>query len=164
MSVKINVKMTEEYMYDFMLYHNYTHLSGIMGIVAGILCLAVFVQNILNDDMQSSIIWLMCAILFLVISPSSMKTRAKSQVQNSEMFQKALEYEFTETGITVRQDEAEATTKWEEVTKVIKTRKSVIVYLGRVRALIFPKACMGEQYEEVVNVLRTHLPSKKVKL
>lgn len=164
MSVKINVKMTEEYMYDFMRYHNYTHMSGIMGVVAGVLCLVVFVQQMMAVGFQSSWVWLMCAILFLVISPSSMKARARNQVNNSEMFQKPLEYEFAETGITVRQGELEAATKWEEVTKAVSTGKSLILYLGRVRALIFPKACMEEQYEEVLELIRTHIPANKVKI
>ena len=45
MSVKFNVQMTDEYMYDFMLYHNYTHASGLMTAIAGVLCLAVFVAE-----------------------------------------------------------------------------------------------------------------------
>lgn len=164
MSVKINVKMTEEYMYDFMLYHNYTHMSGLMTAIAGVLCLAVFIQKLMNGDMQSSVVWLMCAILFLIISPSSMKAKAKSQVNNSEMFQKSLEYEFTEEGITVRQDESKAETKWEDVTKAVSTQKSVILYLGRVRALILPKSCMGDQYEDVLKMIHTHMPPSKVKI
>ena len=164
MSVKFRVQMTAEYMYDFMLYHNYTHASGIISAILGVVSLGTAIQYIVAGNVQYFCVWLMCAILLLFINPYTMKTRAKSQVQNTEMFQKPLEYEITEAGIAVRQDEAEATTTWDEVTKVIKTRKSVIVYLGRVRALIFPKACMGEQYEEVVNAIRTHLPAKKVKL
>ena len=164
MSVKINVKMTEEYMYDFMLYHNYTHMSGLMTAIAGVLCLTVFVQNIMKGEIQSSAIWLMCALLFLVISPSSMKAKAKNQVNHSGMFQKPLEYEFAENGITVRQDELEATTKWEEITKAVSTQKSVILYLGRVRALILPKAYMGGQYEEVVRMIHTHIEPNKVKI
>ena len=164
MSVKINVKMTEEYMYDFMLYHNYTHMSGLMTAIAGVLCLAVFIQNIMDGNMQSSAVWLMCAILFLVISPSSMKAKAKSQVNNTEMFQKPLEYEFTEEGIVVSQDDAKATMKWEEVTKAVSTQKSVILYLGRVRAQILPKACMGDQYEEVLKMIHMHISPNKVKI
>lgn len=164
MSVKINVKMTEEYMYDFMLYHNYTHMSGLMTALAGVLCLAVFIQNLMDGEMQSSVIWLMCAILFLIISPSSMKAKANSQVRHTEMFQKPLEYEFSETGIMVRQDELEATTKWEDVTKAVSTQKSVILYLGRVRALILPKKCMEEKYEEVLKMIHTHMPPSKVKI
>lgn len=164
MSVKINVKMTEEYMYDFMLYHNYTHMSGLMTAIAGVLCLAVFIQKLMDGDMQSSVVWLMCAILFLIISPSSMKAKAKSQVNNSEMFQKPLEYEFTEEGITVRQDESKAETEWEDVTKAVSTQKSVILYLGRVRALILPKSCMDDQYEDVLKMIHTHMPPSKVKI
>jgi hypothetical protein len=164
MSVKFNVKMTDKYMYDFMLYHNYTHASGLMTAIAGVLCLAVFIQKLMDGEMQACAIWLMCAILFLIISPSSMKAKAKSQVNNTEMFQKPLEYEFTEEGITVRQEEAKAETKWEEVTKAVSTQKSVILYLGRVRALILPKVCMGDQYEEAVKMIHTHISPNKVKI
>ncbi len=164
MSVKFKVQMTEKYMYDFMLYHNYTSMSGLMSAVAGVLCFVVFTQNALKGEAGSSLVWLMCAILFLVVSPYTMKTRAKSQVQNTEMFQKPLEYEFTEEGITVRQDDQEMTNAWTDFTKAVSTQKSVILYLGRVRALIFPKECMGEQYEEVIKMIHTHMPPAKVKI
>lgn len=164
MSVKFNVKMTEEYMSDFMLYHNYTHVSGITSVLVGIVALAVAIKYILDGDMQYFCVWLFCAILMLGINPYTMITRAKSQVRNTEMFRKPLEYELTETGVVVRQDEAEATTEWEEVTKVVRTRKSVILYLGRVRALIFPKICMGDEYEVVLKMIYTHVSPKKVKI
>ena len=80
------------------------------------------------------------------------------------MFQKPLEYELTEEGIVVSQEDAKAETKWEEVTKAVSTQKSVILYLGRVRALILPKACMGDQYEEALKMIHTHIPSNKVKI
>ena len=164
MPVKFNVKMTAEYMYDFMLYHNYTHMSGLMTAIAGVLSFAVFIQKLMDGEMQACAVWFMCAILFLVISPSSMKAKAKSQVNNTEMFQNPLEYEFTEEGIIVSQGEAKAETKWEEVTKAVSTQKSVILYLGRVRAIVLPKACMSDQYEETVKMIHTHIPPKKVKI
>lgn len=164
MPVKFNVKMTAEYMYDFMLYHNYTHMSGLMTAIAGVLSFAVFIQKLIDGEMQACAVWFMCAVLFLVISPSSMKAKAKSQVNNTEMFQKPLEYEFTEEGILVSQEDAKAETKWDEVTKAVSTQKSVILYLGRVRALILPKASMGDQYEEALKMIHTHIPPNKVKI
>ena len=161
MSVKFEVQMTEKYMYDFMLYHNYTSMSGLLSAVAGVLCLVVFLKQ---GDMQSSIVWLVCAILFLVVSPYTMKTRAKAQVRNTEMFQKPLEYELTEEGITVRQDDQEMTNAWMDFTKAVSTQKSVLLYLGRVRALVLPKECMGEQYEDVIKMIHTHMPPAKVKI
>lgn len=164
MPIKFEVKMTEKYMFDFMLYHNYTSMSGLMSAIAGVLCFAVFAQNALKGDIQSSLVWLMCAIIFLVFSPYTMKTRAKAQVQNTEMFQRPLEYEFIEEGIIIRQEELEAVNEWSEFTKAVSTQKSVILYLGRVRALILPKECMGEQYGEVLKMIHTHMPSAKVKI
>ena len=108
MSIKIQVKMTEKYMTDFMFYHNYTSASGIMALLAGLLSAAVAIQGFINGNMQNGLVWTLCAILFLVVNPHTLKSRAKAQVQNSEMFKKPLEYEFTDEGITVRQDEMEA--------------------------------------------------------
>ena len=71
---------------------------------------------------------------------------------------------MTEDGITVRQDGVEATNKWDEFAKVISTKKIVVVYVNRVRALIFPRECMGEQYGAVVEMIRTHMPAKRVKI
>ena len=93
MSVKFQVQMTDKYMYDFLLYHNYTHTSGLMSAIAGVLCFAVFLTKISNGDTTSSVVWLMCAILFLIINPQNMKSRAKMQVKNTPMFQKPL-YQF----------------------------------------------------------------------
>jgi len=164
MSVKFQVQMTDKYMYDFMLYHNYTHASGLMSAIAGVLCFAVFLTKVTGGEMQSSIVWLMCAILMLVINPQNMKSRAKMQVKNTPMFQKPLEYELGDEGITVRQEEAETIVPWEEVTKAVSTGKSVLLYMGRIRAIILPKECMGEQYEEVLKMIHTHMPPKKVKI
>ena len=164
MSVKFQVQMTDKYMYDFMLYHNYTHASGLMSATAGVLCFAVFLTKIRNGEATTSIVWLMCAILFLIINPQSMKTRAKMQVKNTPMFQKPLEYELTEEGVVVRQDDQSEMITWEDFTKAVSTGKSVLLYIGRIRAIIFPKEYMGEQYEEVLKMIHTHMPPKKVKI
>ena len=164
MPVKFNVKMTEDYMYDFMLYHNYTHFSGLLGAIVGVLAVGLAISNFLKGDTQSAGFALIVAILFLVVTPRTTKQRASMQVKNSKMFQDVLEYEFNEEGITVRQGELEATTSWEECSKAVSTQKSVIIYITRVRALIFPKACMGEQYEEAIKMIHTHMPPAKVKI
>lgn len=164
MSVKFTVKMTEKYMYDFFLYNTYTSLSGLLGPVVGVAALMVAFNSYKNGGFTSAMPALLIAILFLVISPIQLKSRAKMQVQQSEMFKKPLEYEFNETGIVVRQDDLEAVNEWGEFVKAVSTQKCVILYLNRVRALIFPKECMGERYEEVLKMIHTHMPPSKVKI
>ena len=164
MSVKFTVKMTEEYMYDFFLYNTYTSISGILGPVLGVIALMMAVNSYMNSGFTAAMPGLLVAILFLVISPVQLKSRAKMQVQQSEMFKKPLEYEFNEAGVTVRQDELEAVNEWSDFAKAVSTQKSVILYLNRVRALIFPKECMGEQYEEVLKMIHKHMPPAKEKI
>lgn len=164
MSVKFQVQMTEKYMYDFMLYHNYTHASGLMSAMAGVLCFAVFLTKITNGDVPSSVVWLMCAIIMLIVNPQNMKAKAKMQIHNTPMFQKPLEYEIHENGITVRQDDQEVSNVWDDFTKAVSTGKSILLYMGRIRAIILPKECMGEQYEQVLKMIHTHIPANKVKI
>lgn len=164
MSVKINVNMTQEYMFDFMLYHNYTHASGLISALVGILALGSSIQYLLAGNIQYFCIWLLCAFVLLFINPSTMKSRAKAQVENSEGFKKPLEYELVQEGIIVRQEEQEVKIAWEEITKVVSTGKSILLYMGRVRALIFPKKCMGEQYEAVLKMIYTYVSPKNVKI
>lgn len=164
MSVKFTVKMTEKYMYDFFLYNTYTSVSGILGPVVGVAALMIALNSYMNGSTTSAMPALLIAILFLVINPIQLKSRAKMQIQQSEMFKKPLEYEFNETGVVVRQDDLEAVNEWGEFAKAVSTQKSVILYLNRVRALIFPKECMGEHYEEVLKMIHTHMPPSKVKI
>ena len=162
MSVKFTVKMTEKYMYDFFLYNAYTSISGLLGPILGVVALMMAINSYLDAGVTAAMPGLLVAILFLVISPIQLKSRAKMQVQQSEMFKKPLEYEFNETGVVVRQDDLEAVNEWGDFAKAVSTQKSVILYLNRVRALIFPKECMGEQYEEVMKMIHTHMPPSKV--
>lgn len=164
MSVKFEVKMTDKYMYDFMLYHNYSHLGGLLGAVVGVLGLGMAIQSLLAGDGQGAMPGLLVALFFLIVTPTTMKSRAKFQVQNTPMFREPIEYELTEEGIVVSQGEAEAVNKWEDFMKAVSTQKSVILYITRMRALILPKECMGEQYEEVLKVIHTHMPPSKVKI
>ena len=164
MSVKFTVRMTEKYMYDFFLYNAYTSISGLLGPFLGVVALMMAINSYLDSGFTAAMPGLLVAILFLIISPVQLKSRAKMQVQQSEMFKKPLEYESNETGVVVRQDDLEAVNEWSDFAKAVSTQKSVILYLNRVRALIFPKECMGEQYEEVLKLIHTHMPPSKVKI
>lgn len=164
MSVKIEVNMKEEYMVNFMLHHTYTSFAGISGVVIGVIALGLGVSTILQGDMQAAFPALLIALLFLFMSPRTTIKRAKQQVKNSEMFQNTLEYEFSEEGVTVRQGEIEGLTEWGEFIKAIETKKSVVLYVTKLRAIIFPKECIGEQYQDVVKMIREHIPAGKVKI
>lgn len=164
MSVKVKVDMKEEYMVEFLLRHTYTHYSGIIGVVLGVAGLAMGISTVMKGEIQASLPMFLIAILFLIVTPSTTVKKAKQQVRNSKMFQNTIEYEFNEEGVVARQGKEHATSKWGEFIKAAETKKSVILYVSRLRAIIFPKVCLGDQYDEVVKLIRSHMPEKNVKI
>ena len=128
MSVKFEVKMTDKIMYDFLLYHTYTHMSGLLGAMIGVLALGMGINYMLSGDSMAAMPAFILAALFLVVTPVSLKGKAKTQVQRTKMFQKPLEYELSEEGVTVRQGELEVTNKWEDFSKAVSTNRAVILY------------------------------------
>lgn len=164
MSVKFEVQMTEKIMYDFMLYHTYTHMSGLLGAVIGVISLGMGVKYIAQGNAGAAMPAFLFAVLFLIVTPMSVKGRAKTQVKSAKMFKKPLSYELSEEGVTVRQDDLEVTNKWGDFSKAVSTNRAIILYVTRMRALIFPKESLGDQYEATVKMISTHMPPKNVKI
>ena len=163
MSVKINVQITKNDIYCFLKRHSLTHMSGVIGRIAIIVFLVLGIYDIIIFNLGDALLFLMGSFIMAFFPNQAMKKKAKKQVQDSEMFQKPLEYEFSEKGVTIRQGDLEVTNEWDAIVKVIKTRKHIIMYMSRVRAMIFPKRCMKEEYEDVIKMIRDNLPPEKVK-
>ena len=164
MNPKFEVQMTKKYMFQFMIYHNYTKISGIFSLMLGLVGVFMGVVNAMDGQARGAILGFFIAVMSFVLVPVSIRSTAKRQVAQTKAFQKPLEYELTEEGVMTRQDEAEALTKCEEFQKVVSTGSILILYITRVRAIIFPKECMGEQYPAVLETLKNYMPEKRVKV
>ncbi|MDD2978958.1 MAG: YcxB family protein [Hespellia sp.] len=164
MSVKFDITMTSDVMFNFMISHTYTHLSGIFGVIFGFLSLVIGINKAMGGDVMHSAVFFLFAFLFILYMPFSLWFKARNQVKKSPMFQKPISYELTEEGVTVSQDDQVAETKWEDFTKAISTNQAIVIYVTKVRAIIFPKAQLGGKYAAVVEAISTHMPPNKVKI
>ena len=164
MSIKFEVKMTDKIMYDFLLYHSYTSASGLFATLIGVGCFILAVYKGVNGDSQSAVLFGALGAMLLFSTPFTLKSSAKNQVKNTEMFQKPLEYEVTEKGLTVTQSGQSAENTWDNIMRVVSTSKSLIIYITRMRAIILPKEAMGDDYMAVVELISKNVPAKKVKI
>lgn len=164
MSVKFDVKMTKNAMFDFMLYTSYTSLSGIAGAVLGGAGAIFGIQKIAAGDLTGATPFILVAIFFLIGTPLSTWMRAAEQVLKTPMFQKPITYEFTEEGVEISQDGQKVLNEWVNFQKAVSTNKSIILYVTKIRALILPKESLGEQYVAAVQVISAHMTPKKVKI
>lgn len=163
MPINFKITITEEYMYDFLLRHFYSHTGGIFSTIAGIASGLVGIFFISKLDFTQAGVWVMTAFILLYVNRQTLKTKAKIQVKKSDMINKSVYCEMKEEGVLISRGGDTATTPWDEFTKVVTTKKSIILYLGRVRAFIFPKEQIGEQKQAVVEMIQKHIPKNKIR-
>lgn len=164
MSIKFEITMTDRVMCNFMIYHTYTHFSGIFGVILGFLALAVAVHKVMGGDIGGSLVFFVFAFLFILYLPFSMWLKAKKQVKKTPMFQKPIFYELTEEGVRIAQGEQETLNRWEEFQKAASTGQSLLLYVTKMRAIVLPKDQMGEFYLPAVKMISAHMEPSKVKI
>lgn len=164
MVVKFDVKMTEQSMYDFMMYHSRTHISGIAGAVFGAASLGAGIFATVKGDYMFSCIFFIFAAIFLVFPPFSMRTKAREQIRASRRFDKPITYELTNEGVCAKQDGKTEQHSWDSFIQVVVTKKLVLLYKNRRSALIFPVQDLGKKYKNTVKIITDHMPVEKQKI
>lgn len=157
MNLEFDVKITTGVLYDYMIHHTYTGLSGIFGTMVGILILVAYFT-------QGAVIYLIAGGVILGYIPVSLYLRAKTQAVTNAAFKKPLHYMLTEEGMEVSQGGEAQIQLWENMVKAVSTRSSIIVYTSTVNASIFPRKDLGEQTVAVIQHISTHMPPNKVKI
>lgn len=157
MELEIDVKMTANALYDYMLYHTYHSFAGILGAVVGVFLVIVFVSG-------QSPIYLIAGLVVLGYLPYALFTRSRRQYLSTPAFKEPLKYIFTDEGVSVSQNEVTESMIWADMVKAVSTPTSIILYTSKVNASIFPKKDLGDKKALLIQVISTHMDPKKVKI
>lgn len=157
MEIEFDVKITSNILYDYMLRHTYSSLSGLMGSLAGVLMLMLFASN-------RQPVCLIIGVVILLYLPWTLFIKSKQQALNTPAFRKPLHYRLSDEGIEVSQDDTTEKMGWADMYKAVSTTHSIIVYTTRTNACIFPKKDLEENKYKVIEIISTHMPPKKVKI
>lgn len=160
MEESISVKMTKKDLTYFILWHNYTSVSGIFGVIFSLLALAYLILGG-GQTLAMKMVLLFMGLLFTVAEPLQLMQRASRQIQGSQYFQNNLVYTLKEEGIEVTQGAENGTIPWESLCKIVETKDYVFVYVTARRAFVFPKDQMEGKYEMVKAIISKYMkPSK----
>ncbi len=157
MEMEFDVKLTVGVLYDYLLYHTYTSLSGMLGTLVGSFLIMAFLST-------KYVIYLIAGIVLIVYLPGALFLRAMRQVQDTPAFKRPLHYRMTDEGISVSQGENEENQSWDSCVKAVSTGRSIILYTSKTAASIFPKKDLGEKKEALIQMISTHMPPRKVKI
>ena len=157
MKIEFDVKITTAKMYDYMLKHNMTSFTGILGEFIGILLVfGYFAYN--------RWAYLVAGIVVILYMPVTLYMKSSKQVALNPVFKEPLHYILDDTGITVRSGENEDSIEWSGIYKVTSTTRSIILYTTRVNACIFPKDDLGADLVDVIQMISKHVEPKKVNI
>ena len=162
--IKFSVQMKTAYMFDFLYWHSYHGITGIINYALSFAGIAALIAGFGKGNAMVTVMLVALAALFTVINPLSLLYKAARQVKKSPLFAKPLQYAFDADGFSVSQEEKTDFAKWEAVVFIRETGKSVILYLGAANALILPKKDIGNQLADLKELLREALPQQAKKL
>lgn len=157
MEIEFDVKITPNILYDYMMHHTYSSMSGIMGSIVGALMLVLFASN-------KQPICLIIGVVILLYLPWTLFLKSRQQALNTPAFKKPLHYRLSDEGIEVSQDGTTEKMGWENMYRAVSTTHSIVVYTARTSACIFPKKDLGENRYKVIEIISTHMPPKKVRI
>lgn len=161
-TLKVELKVAD--MYEFLLRHAYTSVVGLVGVGISLIALVVLLLNFSNSDLQQRILLIVIASLFTIVNPIQLRLKARQQVSLNPMFKIPLEYEFTNAGVIVRQNEQQNELTWKDVYKVVETKRLVILYFSKATGFILPKEQMGDQKDTLLSMISDNVDKAKCKL
>jgi len=157
MELELDVKMTPNALFDYMLYHTYTGMSGLLSAISGTFLIIVFC-------MGQSPIFLIAGLIMLFYLPYTLFVRSRRQYLSNESFRAPLHFTFNDEAMTVTQGEISESLEWEYMYKAVSTPSSIILYTSKVNASIFPKKDLGDKKALLIEMISTHMPPSKVKI
>lgn len=160
--IRLDLKINQRDMYAFLMYHSYCSVAGLIAGILSVFCLVKGISEMIaGTNTSMTAILLVIGLWFLVVNPLSMRGKAAVQLKSSPVFKEPITYMFTEKGMLQEQGETRTGCKWHMITKVVYLKRIWILYAGKVRASVLPVAQLGEQKEELRELIQKHTGKKR---
>lgn len=159
--VSVEIKLTSQDMVDF----NFAVLNRngalwVTFMVAIIFAVNVFVgigQGKSFEDYQ----FFVYGLLFFVLIPVFTYIAAKRSFEN-KFAKETRTYHLSPEGIRLKTESSSSFTRWEDIQKVVKTRKAVYLFIASNAAHIFPRRFFTT--DEPLKMMEQHAPEKSRKM
>ena len=164
MEVKASVQLNSKQLYEFLMRHTYCQFSGILGLVLSIGGFVGFFTLLNNKNVSAAYLGALFGIglLFTVIQPLIVYRNARKQAKAYKEF--PLEYTISERGIEVKQDDAEGSNEWDNVMKIVSTKRLIIIYTSSVHAYVIPREVLKDSMEDFKELVKTYCQASYINI
>lgn len=160
-SFVISATPTEQTMFEFMLYHSYANVMGVISVILGLGAIVMVVVGIIFKYSALQIV-LFGAIgaMFLANSPITLKRRARKQAEMLRDPKNTITYTFSDEGFDMARGENEyADFSWDRIYKIKEGKSGFYMYLERNRAFVIPTEAVAG-VTEFRSLLKRHVTQR----
>lgn len=128
-----------------------------------VFCVVNFLGDFLTNGFKIYMIYNILPILFMYLLKGRIKQQSGKIYLSSEVFQNNVFFQFSDTGITVKNQLGEMKKSWNELKEYRNLKREICLYLGSNELLIFPKRILNDQEElNFLKLVQSKLPQRNV--
>ncbi len=161
--ISFDIKVTKKELSDFMIYHNYHSMQGIIGVIISLGALVLLILRWDTLEVAQFAILVILALMFTVMTPIILIRKASAQEKRNKSFEKPITYELGEDGFSLIQGEECVDLEWRNVYKIVETGKSLVLYISTVRAFIWPKNQIADVRVALDDMITSCVDARKIK-
>lgn len=164
MPVKVEIRLDAQSMTEFMIYHIYTGMVGILTLVLGVLNVALTVVFAMQKDFLLMALFLFFAALIWIAFPYFIKIKVTNQMKSSRRLNVPVTYTFDESGVETITPDDSGKASWGKFKRAVSRKGILILYDAAKRAIILPVDQLGENYTGIVDMIYANMPAPAVRI
>ena len=163
--IKFSVKIKEEDLYSYNIFHAYHSSQGIISIILFVLLVAVWILRFTTLSIAYRVLYPIVAVIFLLYIPLTLRARVKVQMKQ-DVFMYPLTYELKEDGLWISSQTADepAELPWEYIYKIATWKGYLLIYSNRVNAYIIPIKDIQSEYSNIIDFIKLHVEDYKLQI
>lgn len=163
MNVCIRVKMKSEYIYDMLLYHMYSQLSGFLINMTGLTLLIMGGMWLKSGKLTPvhAAGYLLMGVAVLIYTPFSLKAKANKMMKEPK-YQEEIPYQFDCAGVLEQISGNEVRYEWSQVERAVATPKNIVFYMEGSTVLVFPKEFFQADFMAFVKLIVANMSREQV--
>lgn len=159
---RFHIRMTARDLWGFSMYHSNKGYLGIFNLLFTLAALWLLVTRWGEFDIPYRLLLLVCALMFTVWQPFLLYLKARKQARGAAV-KEPVDIACSEEGMVIEQSGQRQEVSWQQVASVRHMKGQLIIYMSRIHAYLLPDRVVGEQREELWNLIREAVPKERRK-
>ena len=140
----ITVKLTAKDLFEFNMFHTYTHSQGIVSLICGFGAIGLAIAGRQDITVGMFLLRVLLGLAILIYIPCTLALRAKAAVKTGGSFEKPVHITIGDDGVGIAVGDQSNQIAWDGIYRLKNRKNQFLIYTGRITALIIPKRCISE--------------------